>query len=183
MCVSTVKSYGLLVLLLSGMSATQVDASPYEYYEMAAIAAKEKGLEVPLVLAMIKQESGANSQAVSSKGAVGLMQVMGATAGEFGIKREQLFDPAVNISVGIDYLQVMIKRFNGNLLLALAAYNSGPGNVDRERNGRWLPENYIRMRIRETRDYVLKVFFYRNLLLSCKAAMSLKQCLKSNNIL
>lgn len=119
-------------------------------------AATATGLEFELLKAVIATESGFNAQAVSPVGAVGLMQVMPDTAQRFGVKplknqsvEQRLTDPRTNISAGSRYLAWLLKRFGGNVELALAAYNAGEGAVDRA--GRRIPD------FKETQHYVRKV--------------------------
>jgi len=127
-------------------------------------AATAYGLEYELLKAVIATESGFNTRAVSPKGAVGLMQLMPDTAKRFGVKadhnetlQERLTDPRTNILAGASYLAWLLKYFDGETELALAAYNAGEGAVMRA--GRQIP-NY-----RETRDYVRKVTqLHQNLL-------------------
>ncbi len=127
-------------------------------------AATAYGLEYELLKAVIATESGFNAHAVSPKGAVGLMQLMPDTARRFGVKadthqtlQERLTDPRTNILAGASYLAWLLKYFDGETELALAAYNAGEGAVMRA--GRRIP-NY-----RETRDYVRKVTqLHQNLL-------------------
>lgn len=106
-------------------------------------------LDPALLSAVIKAESDFNPDAVSRAGAIGLMQLMPKTALNMNI--QDPFDPDENIAGGAKYLRYLLDRFNGNLPLALAAYNAGATRVERYDT---LPP------IRETRRYVKKVLRY-----------------------
>lgn len=119
-------------------------------------AAKTQSIDYELLQALIATESGFDAAAVSPKGAVGLMQVMPATAQRYGVTGDakvpvgrKLADPRTNIRAGTRYLRYLIDLFPGRLELALAAYNAGEGAV--QRAGNRIP-NY-----RETQDYVATV--------------------------
>lgn len=101
-------------------------------------SAKQQGLDPALVKAVIAVESAYEPTAVSAKGAIGLMQVIPATAERYGIASDarrsvvqKLMDPATNLRIGTRYLAELIGRFENDLTLALAAYNAGEGAVER----------------------------------------------------
>lgn len=91
--------------------------------------AKRTNLDPNLIRAMMRQESGGRERATSHKGASGLMQLMPGTAKRFGVT--DIYDPAQNIRGGTDYMAFLLKRFRGDVKLALAGYNAGEGAVDK----------------------------------------------------
>ena len=111
-----------------------------------AASAVTHGVAAELVASVIAVESNFNPNAVSVKSARGLMQLMPKTAAHFGVTN--VFDPKQNIDAGTHYLKQLLLRYNGDLPLALAAYNAGPDRVEQFRT---VPP------YRETRDYVRRV--------------------------
>jgi len=109
-------------------------------------AGQKSGVDPRFIHAVIKQESKYNSKAVSPVGAQGLMQMMPATAERFGLKDP--FDPAANVAAGTKYLKWLLKRFDGDVSLALAGYNAGEGAVDKYKG---VPP------YSETQNYVKKI--------------------------
>ncbi len=109
-------------------------------------AADRHRVDPALVRAVIETESNWNPAARSRKGALGLMQLIPTTAQRFGVN--DAYNPQQNVDAGVRYLKVLLERYNGNLDLALAAYNAGEGAVDRAHG---IPS------YRETRNYVQKV--------------------------
>ncbi len=147
---------------------------PTENFELVKKIATEFKLDPILVLSLIKQESAFDSHAISNTGALGLMQIMPATAADTvtDLARTDLISPETNLRTGMKYLSQLLKHYNGNIVFALAAYNSGPGSVNR-----WIksspPENGLTdfieaITYRETREYVSSIirnyFWYARLL-------------------
>jgi soluble lytic murein transglycosylase-like protein len=114
--------------------------------DLIAQHAATHGIRPDLVRAIIQTESAFNPLARSDKGALGLMQLMPQTAAELGVTNP--FDPAENIRGGVAYLRQLLDRYGHNEELALAAYNAGPGAVDRYGS---VPP------YRETKNYVARV--------------------------
>ena len=144
-----------------------------------------------LVLAVVRQESGFDPGAISSAGARGMMQLMPATARHMARSldldpdRHSLDDPAFNLLLGSAYMNRLVRRYDGSLLLAVAAYNAGPGRI-----GRWLkrygdpraahvdPVDWVEtLPFAETRNYVQRVFegltVYRHRLAPTRVAIAL----------
>jgi soluble lytic murein transglycosylase-like protein len=111
------------------------------------LAAAEQGIEPALLHAVVQVESGYNPQAVSRKGAIGLMQLMPATARALGVR--DATDPGANLRGGARYLRALLVTFDGKLPLALAAYNAGEAAV--RRNAMRIPP------YPETQSYVAAV--------------------------
>lgn len=143
--------------------APHAQMNPRELEPAIARAARQYGLHPALVRAIIKTESDYDPMAISRAGALGLMQLMPETA-ELNHVRD-VFDPEENISGGTRHLRYLLDRFQGNLPLALAAYNAGEHAVDRYRT---LPP------YNETRRYVQKVLqYYRRYLTAARTASPL----------
>lgn len=131
----------------SGQVWMPSEADIRRYGGIIETAASSNGVETALVHAVITAESGYNPNAVSRKGATGLMQLMPDTARRYGVRN--MFDPVENIHGGVRYLRDLLAMFNGNIELAVAGYNAGENAVIR--HGNRIPP------YAETRDYVPKV--------------------------
>jgi soluble lytic murein transglycosylase-like protein len=123
--------------------------NPAQYETLIKRYAKKYGVDTALIKAVIHAESDFNPYATSNKGAQGLMQLMPATARDLSVV--DAFDPEDNIRGGVKYLKKLLKKFNGNLALSLAAYNAGPHCVNQF--GKIPP-------YRETKQYIRKVLSY-----------------------
>ncbi len=99
------------------------------YNQIIYSKSKKYNIEPSLIKAVIKTESNWDPSVVSRKGAIGLMQLMPFTAKEMGVKNP--FNPEENIEGGIKYLRYLLDKFNGDLTLALAAYNAGPKTIEK----------------------------------------------------
>lgn len=128
----------------------RVSRNPAEFDQIINSCSTEFGVDKSLVKAVIHAESGYNPNAVSSKGAAGLMQLMPGTAHD--LKVADSFNPSDNIRGGVRYLRFLLDTFKGNVSLALAAYNAGLGKV--AKHGGIPP-------YQETRNYVSKVLDYQ----------------------
>lgn len=142
-------------------------AYPIKYSEYVEKYAKENNVDKLLVYSIIKAESNFKAESVSNSGARGLMQVMDSTADEIMKKNsnedkysKNLLDPEKNIMVGTQYYSDLLNKYNKNMLLALAAYNAGIGNVDD-----WIEKGIIKsdgsnienIPFKETNMYVRKI--------------------------
>jgi soluble lytic murein transglycosylase-like protein len=121
--------------------ALGVECDPLPEIELTPLiqqAAQREGLDANLLRAVARQESGFRSCAVSQKGAMGLMQLMPATALELGVRDP--FDPAESLSSGAHLLKQLLARFGGDTALALGAYNAGPNRVEESGGVPQIPE-------------------------------------------
>lgn len=140
---------------------------PLKYEDLILKYSKEYGVNPNLVAAVIKAESKYNEKANSPKGAMGLMQIMpdtgkwiAETIGVENFNTEMLWDPELNIKMGTWYLNNLSEEFNGDILLIIAAYNGGSGNVTKWLNNEEYSKNGKELTdipFKETKDYVRKV--------------------------
>ena len=141
---------GHIALRLASRRTGLSERERYTLAETIVREARAQGLEPHLVAAVIEVESAGRAQAVSHVGALGLMQILPATGQELAQKHgvpwsgpHTLFDPAINVKLGAAYLRELTNRY-GDVSIALAAYNWGPGVIDRRlREGTTLPSEYI----------------------------------------
>ena len=143
---------------------------PIEEGSFLTSHAKGSGLDAAVLRALVRQESAFDARARSRAGAIGLMQIVPATARVLSrsvlrsrYRRAFLYDPGTNVSLGAAYLKDLMDQFNGSLIFALAAYNGGPATVARviaENPGREEDELFESHPFFETRDYVRKVLLY-----------------------
>ena len=152
----------------TGSANDRMMAKAQEYAPHITAAANRYSLPPELIAGVIWQESRGNPRAVSHCGAMGLMQLMPATAASLGVGNA--FDAAQNIDGGAKYLRQMLDKFNGRVDFAVAAYNAGPGNVSKHGG---IPP------FRETQDYVPKVLGYAN---SYQVAQAFTQSVPSNAV-
>jgi soluble lytic murein transglycosylase-like protein len=126
-------------------------AGPSDFDSLIEKAAAKYGVDPALVKGLIDAESDFDATAVSAAGAKGLMQLMDGTAASLGVSDS--FDPAQNIDGGVRFLSSLLDRYGGDVEMALAAYNAGPGAVDKAGG---VPD------IAETQVYVPRVLSYRD---------------------
>lgn len=123
-----------------------------QYVKIARQKAKKYGVDERLVLAMINQESGFINGRTSNKGAQGLMQLVPATAKDLGVT--DINDPEQNIDAGVRYIKQLLNRYNGDVKKALAAYNWGMGNLEKQG---------MQKAPKETKNYVSTIYgSYKN---------------------
>ena len=139
---------------------------PIKYSEYVETYSREYNIDTYLVYAIIKAESNFKEYAESTSNAIGLMQITKATAFETAEKmelevtKEDLFDPELNIKIGIKYFRILLDKYENNINLSIIAYNAGIGNVDK-----WIENGTIKedgsdienVPFKETNNYARKI--------------------------
>ena len=151
----------VLLLLPSFLMASLIEGVKARYDPIIQRLASKHGVPADLVHAVIKAESNYDQFAVSQKGALGLMQLMPETAMKYGVIN--IIDPVQNIEGGIKYLRDLIKLYNGDRNLVLAAYNAGQTAIEKHNGVPPYPEtrNYLD-KVEYTRPYIrTKTIIYR----------------------
>lgn len=136
-------------LLLSLPVSSSISQEHIKFGDIISKVSEKYNVSESLIHAVIKAESAYNPNAVSVKGAGGLMQLMPATAKQYGVS--DIFSPSENIDGGTKYLKFLLKKYNGNISLTVAAYNAGEGSVDKYGDVPPFPE---------TRAYVEKISMF-----------------------
>ena len=147
-------------------SAAATDLSESVLRSLVDSIAKDNGVDPALVDAMVRTESNYNPLAISSKGAMGLMQLIPETGRRFGV--QDFFDPRQNIEGGVRYIKYLLNMFEGNVDLSLAAYNAGENLV--ARLGRIPPYPETRNYVRKIRALYTKPYSYVDSNLEAAAA-------------
>ena len=152
-------------------AATPVDTrlTAADLHQLLAKAGSEHNVDEDLLASVVKAESGGNAHAVSHAGARGLMQLMPGTAQQLGVSNS--FAPDENVRGGTAYLDVLLKRYHDNIVLALAAYNAGPEAVDRYHG---IPPYH------ETRLYVARVIHEFNRRVAARGRLARSLAMQAN---
>ncbi len=140
----------IILLNLFSVNLVKASSNNKNYIKMLLIdnAKKSNYVKPSLALAIAQVESNFNANAISNKGAIGVMQIMPKTARDlYGIPKHKLFDPIINIKIGISFLDHLIKKYKGRIDIALSHYNGGSA-VGKWPNVKIIPATY---------NYVLKV--------------------------
>lgn len=157
----------IIYIITKIIDVTMKRLYPLEYSETVYKYAEKYEVDPLLIFSIIKAESNFRHDGVSTSNAIGLMQLMETTAEELADKlginytdETILYNPDINIQLGTKYISELIKQYNGNYILAVAAYNAGPGNV-----AKWIENGQIKedgsdvenIPFKETNNYVRKI--------------------------
>lgn len=142
-----------ILLLLLAIYILKTFVYPLKHFDIITKEAAENNLDPYLVISIIKTESSFNKYATSNKQAKGLMQIMDSTASDVNEKLETKLDESdiynenVNIALGCNYFSSLVNKYNGNIYLAICAYNAGMGNVDK-----WIEEGIVSKDLNKYKD-------------------------------
>ena len=142
-----------ILLLLLAIYILKTFVYPLKHFDIITKEAAENNLDPYLVISIIKTESSFNKYATSNKQAKGLMQIMDSTASDVNEKLETKLDESdiynenVNIALGCNYFSSLVNKYNGNIYLAICAYNAGMGNVDK-----WIEEGIVSKDLSKYKD-------------------------------
>jgi len=166
---------GVILIYIMIMAMLKLVFYPTKYKNEVERAAENYSVDPYIIFSVIKQESNFKAHASSTKGASGLMQLLPATAKEVAISMNSIdesnfdiYDAETNIYIGVKYLSELIQRYDGNIYIAIAAYNAGMGNVDK-----WYEQPYSsydtidkvieKIEYKETKTYVINIANYYNM--------------------
>ena len=173
LCIFTIFILICILIYLGYVFICKTYIYPTRYKSYVLGAAARYNVDPYLIFSIIKQESKFNKNACSNKNAKGLMQLLDSTAEEMAVDMGEipstnldLFDSKINIYVGTKYFRTLIDRYDGNIYLAICAYNAGLGNVDKWKLSKEIYSdskvNISNIPFEETKEYLVNIINYYN---------------------